>query len=81
IYSLFREQVSKQFQSISLTSLEDVISSMAPLNILIATVSTVRSGMRGWLEAVFARILECTAVVDVKIMASTSHEVYKHWSG
>ncbi|KAG0644557.1 hypothetical protein HOY80DRAFT_878393, partial [Tuber brumale] len=78
---LFREKFSKQVQSISLTSLEDVIFSMAPPNIVTATSSTVRTGMRGWLVAVFAMILECTAVVDVKITASTSHEVCKHWSG
>ncbi|KAG0640525.1 hypothetical protein HOY80DRAFT_884644, partial [Tuber brumale] len=78
---IFREQVSKQFQSISLTRLEDLIFAMAPLNIVIAIVSTVRTGMRGYLEAVFARILECTAVVDINTTASTSHEVCKHWSG
>ncbi|KAG0636995.1 hypothetical protein HOY80DRAFT_890421, partial [Tuber brumale] len=77
----FREQVSKKFQSISLTSLEDVIFSMAPLNIVMAIVSTARTGMLGWLEAVFSRVRECTAVVEVKITASTSHDVCKLWSG
>ncbi|KAG0635377.1 hypothetical protein HOY80DRAFT_893194, partial [Tuber brumale] len=78
---LFRGQVSKQFQFISLTCLEDVIFSMAPLNVVMAIVSTVRTGMLGWLKAVFARIRECTAAVEVKITAFTSHEVCKLWSG
>ncbi|KAG0636991.1 hypothetical protein HOY80DRAFT_876021, partial [Tuber brumale] len=78
---LFREQVSKQFQSISSTSLEDVIFFMAPLNLVMAIVSTVRTRILGWLEAVFARIRECTAVIEVKITASISHDVCELWSG
>ncbi|KAG0135861.1 hypothetical protein HOY82DRAFT_628660 [Tuber indicum] len=81
ILALFGEQVSKQFMSQSLTWLEDVIFAMAPLGIVTAIVSAVRTGGPGWLKAVVGRARESRAVAEVELMYSTSHEVCELWNG
>ncbi|KAG0636075.1 hypothetical protein HOY80DRAFT_1090207 [Tuber brumale] len=81
VLALFGEQVSKQFLSQSLTWLEDVIFAMAPLGIVTAIVSAVRTGGPGWLRAVVGRARESRAVAEVELMSSTSHEVCELWNG
>lgn len=81
LLALFGEQVAKQFMSQSMTWLEDIIFAMAPLGIITAMISAIRVGGPNWLKAVVGRARESSAMAEVELLSSTSHEVCELWNG
>ena len=54
---------------------------MAPLGILTAMVSAIRTGGPTFLRAAIGRARENRAEAEVELMSSTSHEVGELWNG
>ncbi|KAH7084761.1 hypothetical protein BKA63DRAFT_2219 [Paraphoma chrysanthemicola] len=81
LLTLFGEQVTKQFLSMSMGWADDVLLAMGPLGIMTVIVSTIRVGGIKVLKAFVGRARESKANAEREILSSTSEDVCELWSG
>ncbi|KAK4652791.1 hypothetical protein QC762_500020 [Podospora pseudocomata] len=83
LLTLFGEQVTKQFLSMSVGWADNVLLAMGPLGILTIVVSAIRVAGETVpnLKALIGRAREDRASVEVELLSSTSREVCELWTG
>lgn len=81
LLTLFGEQVTKQFLSMSMGWADDVLLAMGPLGIMTVIVSAIRVGGVKVLKAFVGRARESRANAEKEILSSTSADVCELWSG
>ncbi|KAF2014123.1 hypothetical protein BU24DRAFT_423167 [Aaosphaeria arxii CBS 175.79] len=81
LLTLFGEQVTKQFLSMSMGWADDVLLAMGPLGIMTVIVSAIRVGGVKTLKAFVGRARESRANAEKEILSSTSNDVCELWSG
>jgi hypothetical protein len=75
LLALFGEQVTKQFLSESITTLDNFIFAMAPLGIITAVVSAIRVCGAPSLRAFIGRANEGGGIAEAELCSSTSRDV------
>jgi ankyrin repeat protein len=75
LLALFGEQVTKQFLSESITTLDNFIFAMAPLGIITAIVSAIRVYGTPSLRAFIGRANEGGGIAEAELCSSTSRDV------
>lgn len=79
LLTLFGEQVTKQFLSMSMGWADNILLSLGPLGIMTILVSTIRvSGVKR-LKTIVGRARESKATAEAELLSSTSHEVCEMW--
>ncbi|KAF2011218.1 hypothetical protein BU24DRAFT_495443 [Aaosphaeria arxii CBS 175.79] len=81
LLTLFGEQVTKQFLTMSMGWADNVLVSMGPLGILTVIVSAIRVGGVRKLKALIGRARESQATAEQELLSSTSDNVCELWSG
>ncbi|KAF1955290.1 hypothetical protein CC80DRAFT_391897, partial [Byssothecium circinans] len=81
LLTLFGEQVTKHFLSMSLGWFDHFLLAVGPLGIITILVSAIRVGGSRRLKAVVGRSRESRAKVEAELMTSTSDEVCELWDG
>ncbi|KAK4196235.1 hypothetical protein QBC40DRAFT_314022 [Triangularia verruculosa] len=81
LLTLFGEQVTKQFLSLSLGWADNVLLAMGPLGIMTIIVSAIRVGGIKQLKAVVGRARESRSTAEQELLSSTSADVCEFWSG
>ncbi|KAK3994476.1 hypothetical protein QBC44DRAFT_236238, partial [Cladorrhinum sp. PSN332] len=81
LLTLFGEQVTKQFLSLSLSWADNVLLAMGPLGIMTVVVSAIRVGGGPLLRALVGRAREEKALVEQELLSSTSEEICEMWNG
>ncbi|RYP67006.1 hypothetical protein DL770_008705 [Monosporascus sp. CRB-9-2] len=81
LLTLFGEQVTKQFLSMSLGWADNVLLSMGPLGIITTIVSAIRVGRVKKLKAIIGRARESQSTAEQELLSSTSSNVCELWSG
>jgi hypothetical protein len=81
LLTLFGEQVTKQFLSLSMGWPDNILFAVGPLGIMTILVSAIRvSGVKR-LKAVVGRARESKATAEAELLSSTSDEVCEMWNG
>jgi hypothetical protein len=80
LITLFGEQVTKQFLSESISTIDSIIFAMAPIGIITAVVSVIRLYGRPCFKALVGRAQEAHEVAEAELCSSTSHKVCELWS-
>ncbi|CAH0031280.1 unnamed protein product [Clonostachys rhizophaga] len=75
LLSLFGEQVTKRFLSESIYFVDYIIFAMAPMGILTAVVSVIRTCGRPSLRAFIGRAQEGKGITEAELCSSTSQDV------
>ncbi|KAK3986210.1 hypothetical protein QBC44DRAFT_248750, partial [Cladorrhinum sp. PSN332] len=81
LLTLFGEQVTKQFVSLSLSWVDNVLLAAGPLGITTVVVSAIRVGGSPLLKSLVGRAREERAVIEQELLSSTSDEVCELWNG
>ncbi|RYP70138.1 hypothetical protein DL771_005650 [Monosporascus sp. 5C6A] len=81
LLTLFGEQVTKQFLSMSLGWADNVLLAMGPLGIITTIVSAIRVGRVKKLKAIIGRARESQSTAEQELLSSTSSNVCELWSG
>jgi hypothetical protein len=81
LLTLFGEQVTKQFLSMSMGWADNLLLAMGPLGILTIVVSAIRVGGVRQLKALVGRARESMSTVEQELLSSTSPDVCELWSG
>ncbi|KAF4966368.1 hypothetical protein FSARC_5938 [Fusarium sarcochroum] len=83
LLTLFGEQVTKQFLSMSMGWADNVLLSMGPLGIMTIIVSAIRIGGDKKMKALVGRkrARESYSVAEQELLSSTSENVCEMWSG
>jgi hypothetical protein len=81
LLTLFGEQVTKQFLSMSMGWADDILLALGPLGIMTIVVSNIRVGGVRRLKAIVGRARESRAAAEAELLSSTSHEVCEMWNG
>lgn len=81
LLTLFGEQVTKQFLSLSMGWADDILIAMGPLGIMTILVSTIRVSGVKQLKALIGRARESRATAELELLSSTSKEVCEMWNG
>ncbi|KAF2279078.1 uncharacterized protein EI97DRAFT_371595, partial [Westerdykella ornata] len=81
LLTLFGEQVTKQFLSLSLGWADNVLLAMGPLGIITTVISAIRVGGVRRLKALVGRAREGLATAERELLSSTSADVCELWSG
>ncbi|RSL68794.1 hypothetical protein CEP53_002496 [Fusarium sp. AF-6] len=81
LLTLFGEQVTKQFLSMSISWADNFLLAMGPLGIITIIVSTIRVGGGKKLKALIGRARESHSVAEQELLTSTSQNVCEMWSG
>ena len=79
LLTLFREQVTKQFLSLSMGWAGNVLIAIGPLGIMSILVSAIRVGGMKRLKALIGRARESGVTAEAKLLSSTSVEVCEMW--
>ncbi|CAG9987980.1 unnamed protein product [Clonostachys byssicola] len=80
LLSLFGEQVTKQFLSESISVVDHIIFAMAPMGILTAVVSVIRTCGSPSLRAFIGRAQEGKGIAEAELCSSTSRDVCELYS-
>ncbi|PVI00797.1 hypothetical protein DM02DRAFT_486823, partial [Periconia macrospinosa] len=81
LLTLFGEQVTKQFLSMSTGWADSILLGTGPLGIITAVVSAIRVGNVRKLKALIGRARESLATAEQELLTSTSDNVCELWSG
>lgn len=81
LLALFGEQVTKQYLSESLGSLDCILFAFAPLGIITAMVAAIRVAGEPWLRSLIGRAKEGRGDIEADLMSSTSSDVCELWNG
>ncbi|KAK3378991.1 hypothetical protein B0T24DRAFT_506525, partial [Lasiosphaeria ovina] len=81
LLTLFGEQVTKQFLSMSMGWADNVLLAMGPLGIMTVIVSAIRVGGIKRLKAIVGRARESRSTAEQELLSSTSQDVCELWSG
>ncbi|KAJ4212988.1 hypothetical protein NW759_011249 [Fusarium solani] len=81
LLTLFGEQVTKQFLSMSMGWADNVLLAMGPLGIITTVVSAIRVGGGKRLKALIGRARESHSVAEQELLSSTSQNVCEMWNG
>ncbi|KAF2791447.1 hypothetical protein K505DRAFT_207343, partial [Melanomma pulvis-pyrius CBS 109.77] len=81
LLTLFGEQVTKQFLSMSMGWADNILLGMGPLGIITTVVSAIRVGGVRKLKALIGRARESPATAEQEILSSTSNNVCELWNG
>jgi hypothetical protein len=81
LLTLFGEQVTKQFLSMSMGWADNLLIALGPLGIMTILVSTIRVGGTQRLKALVGRARESRATAEAELLSSTSDEVCEMWNG
>jgi hypothetical protein len=81
LLTLFGEQVTKQFLSMSMGWADNLLIALGPLGIMTILVSTIRVGGTQRLKALVGRARESRATAEAELLSSTSEEVCEMWNG
>jgi hypothetical protein len=81
LIALFGEQVSKQFLSQSLSFIDCILFSMAPLAILTGVVSAIRIRGYAWMRAIIGRATENRGAAGLELTSGTSSGICELWDG
>ncbi|RYO88649.1 hypothetical protein DL763_005923 [Monosporascus cannonballus] len=81
LLTLFGEQVTRQFLSMSLCWADNFLLAMGPLGIITIMTSAVRVGGVKKLKALVGRAREGRATAEQELLSSTSDDVCEVWSG
>jgi hypothetical protein len=81
LLTLFGEQVTKQFLSMSTGWADNVLIAFGPLGIMTVVVSAIRVGGLKKLKAIIGRAREGKAAAELELFSSTSSEVCELWNG
>ena len=80
LLALFGEQVTKQFLSESLSMMDCLLFSLAPLGIITAMVSAIRVAGSPRLRSLIGRAKESRGTVEADLMSSTLSNVCELWN-
>jgi len=80
LLTLFGEQVTKQFLSMSLGWADHLLLAMGPLGIITIVISTIRLAGSKTLRALVGRARESRSDAEQELLSSTSDEVCEMWS-
>ncbi|KAI8712066.1 hypothetical protein NCS52_01471900 [Fusarium sp. LHS14.1] len=81
LLTLFGEQVTKQFLSMSMGWADNFLLAMGPLGIITTIVSAIRVGGGNRLKALIGRARESHSVAEQELLSSTSQSVCEMWNG
>ncbi|OAL57271.1 hypothetical protein IQ07DRAFT_462740, partial [Pyrenochaeta sp. DS3sAY3a] len=81
LLTLFGEQVTKQFVSMSMGWTDNILLAMGPLGIMTIMVSAIRVSGARTLKAFIGRARESRANAEKEILSSTSPDVCELWNG
>ncbi|KAK0634196.1 hypothetical protein B0T14DRAFT_87254 [Immersiella caudata] len=81
LLTLFGEQVTKQFLSMSLGWADNILLGMGPLGIMTVIVSAIRVGGVRQLKSLVGRARESQSTAEQELLSSTSPDVCELWSG
>ncbi|KAF1850126.1 uncharacterized protein K460DRAFT_326679, partial [Cucurbitaria berberidis CBS 394.84] len=81
LLTLFGEQVTKQFLTMSLGWADNILLAVGPLGVITAIVSTIRVGRVRFLKALIGRAREDQATAEMELLSSTSTKVSELWNG
>ncbi|KAJ3459808.1 hypothetical protein MRS44_015881 [Fusarium solani] len=81
LLTLFGEQVTKQFLSMSMGWADNFLLAMGPLGIITTIVSAIRVGGGKRLKALIGRARESHSVAEQELLSSTSQNVCEMWNG
>ncbi|PNP61561.1 hypothetical protein FNYG_13711 [Fusarium nygamai] len=81
LLTLFGEQVTKQFLSMSMGWADNVLLAMGPLGVITIVVSAIRVGGDKRLRALIGRARESQSVAEQELLSSTSENVCEMWNG
>ncbi|KAF1998489.1 hypothetical protein P154DRAFT_247937 [Amniculicola lignicola CBS 123094] len=81
LLTLFGEQVTKQFLSMSMGWADNILLGMGPLGIITTVVSAIRVSRAGKLKVLIGRARESPATVEQELLSSTSDNVCELWNG
>ncbi|ERF75710.1 hypothetical protein EPUS_01540 [Endocarpon pusillum Z07020] len=81
LLTLFGEQATKQFLSMSMGWADNILLAMGPIGIITIAVSAIRIGGLRLLKAVIGRSRDSRASAEQEFLSSTSEEVCELWSG
>ncbi|KAK4443355.1 hypothetical protein QBC34DRAFT_362061 [Podospora aff. communis PSN243] len=81
LLTLFGEQVTKQFLSMSMGWADNVLLGMGPLGVITIIVSAIRVGGVRQLKALVGRARESRSTAELELLSSTSPDVCELWSG
>ncbi|KAF2429237.1 hypothetical protein EJ08DRAFT_718487, partial [Tothia fuscella] len=81
LLTLFGEQATKQFLSMSVGWKDNILLATGPLGIITIMVSAIRVGGVRQLKALVGRAREGFATAEVEILSSTSENVCEMWNG
>ncbi|KNG50971.1 2-oxoisovalerate dehydrogenase subunit mitochondrial precursor [Stemphylium lycopersici] len=80
LLTLFGEQVTKQFLSMSLGWADNILLAIGPLGIITTIVSAIRIGNVRVLKALIGRAREKLAIAELELLSSTSDETSELWT-
>ncbi|KAH7311891.1 hypothetical protein BKA65DRAFT_157187 [Rhexocercosporidium sp. MPI-PUGE-AT-0058] len=81
LLTLFVEQVTKQFLSLSVGWADNFMLAIAPLGILTVVVSSIRVTKDRYMKALVGRARESQAMAEAELLSSTSEEVCELFDG
>ncbi|KAF5722084.1 ankyrin repeat [Fusarium mundagurra] len=81
LLTLFGEQVTKQFLSMSMGWADNILLAMGPLGVITIVVSAIRVGGDKRLRALIGRARESQSVAEQELLSSTSENVCEMWNG
>ncbi|KAJ4366109.1 hypothetical protein N0V83_007744 [Neocucurbitaria cava] len=81
LLTLFGEQVTKQFLSLSMGWADNILIALGPLGIMTILVSTIRVSGNKRLKALLGRARESRMTAEAELLSSTSDEVCEMWNG
>ncbi|KAI9658258.1 MAG: hypothetical protein M1821_002391 [Bathelium mastoideum] len=81
IITLFGEQATKQFLSMSMGWADNILLSTGSIGILTVVVSAIRVAGYRWFKAIIGRARESRVTAEQEFLSSTSVEVCELWSG
>ncbi|EFQ90151.1 hypothetical protein PTT_13321 [Pyrenophora teres f. teres 0-1] len=80
LLTLFGEQVTKQFLTISLGWADNILLAVGPLGIITIIVSAIRVGRVRILKALIGRARESSNLAEVELLSSTSDNSSEIWT-
>ncbi|OJD30013.1 mfs general substrate transporter [Diplodia corticola] len=81
LLTLFGEQVTKQFFSLSFGWADHILLAMGPIGIITIIVSAIRVSGPKRLKAIVGRARESLATAEAELLSSTSQNVCEMWDG
>ncbi|KAF2112232.1 hypothetical protein BDV96DRAFT_551207, partial [Lophiotrema nucula] len=81
LLTLFGEQVTKQFLSVSISWADNMLISLGPLGIVTIVVSAIRVAGSRRLRTLVGRARESRSTAETELLSSTSADVCELWNG